>query len=520
MKYILVLFLFLKLSNTIQSQDIIVNDGNLPEAEFHVAINPVDTNNIILATMHGFNSQNGNFITIYYTQDYGETWQVSDFQGEHAGYDGAGDPVLAFDNEGNALLVNLSAQPSTFSVHTVLSKSEDGGATWTHVSTVVDSFSDKPWIATDHYESSPYIGNIYLPVIENEPKLYIIDNTYQTTQTLTIPVGNALPSVVVGKNGDVFTSVVDISGSENKVFVQYYSDGGTTEVHSTQIVSFPDYTFNAPDISNRFQPTAYLAIDNSGGNYDGRLYLSYTASETGNPDYFNVFITYSDDKGVTWTTPKVVHSDQQQEVQQFYSSTYVNDQGVLVIDWYDRKNYSNTNKLTDFYLGISYDGGDTFTELQLNTVSSDFDQVIPSEDFGIGEYHQLVATDNTTIAFWSDGRTNDGDLNIYMAKVSLNNPITGVEELSTISDKIAVSLLYPQPVLDQINIDIRLLEDTSLKFEIIDNNGRRIWNSNMTQYLAGKHTVTFPCNVPSGVYYIRIVSTKRGYIKTIKMIKS
>jgi hypothetical protein len=50
-------------------------------------------------------------------------------------------------------------------------------------------------------------------------------------------------------------------------------------------------------------------------------------------------------------------------------------------------------------------------------------------NFGIGEYHQLVATDHTALAFWADGRTNDEDLNIYMAKVNLNNPATGVQEL-------------------------------------------------------------------------------------------
>jgi len=55
--------------------------------------------------------------------------------------------------------------------------------------------------------------------------------------------------------------------------------------------------------------------------------------------------------------------------------------------------------------------------------------------FGIGEYHQLVATDNTVFAFWADGRTNDEDLNIYMAKVSLNDIELGVEELGPLRRK-------------------------------------------------------------------------------------
>ena len=270
----------------------------------------------------------------------------------------------------------------------------------------------------------------------------------------------------------------------NIVYVQEYSNGGSNLVHSTQIVSFPDYTFNAPDISQRFQPTAYLAIDNSGGSYDGRLYLSYTASESTHPDYFNVYITYSDDNGQNWSTPSIVHSNQQNQVQQFYSSIYVNDNGVLILDWYDRKNHTNTTKLTDFFMGVSYDGGDTFNEIQLNNTSSDFDYVIPSaSNFGIGEYHQLVATKSIAVSFWTDGRSNDGDLNIYMAKVNLSSQLS-IKESTLISDKITVSSLYPQPVSNTAHSNIELLEPTKIKYQVSNNLGQLLNNSEWTSYAA------------------------------------
>ena len=306
--------------------------------------------------------------------------------------------------------------------------------------------------------------------------------------------------------------------SPNVLYVQEYSNGGTTLVHSTQVVSFPDYLFSAPDVSLRFQPTAYLAMDNSGGSYDGRLYLSYTGSEAINPDYFNIFLMYSDDNGLTWSTPSVVHSDIQSEVQQFYSSMYVNDNGVLILDWYDRKNYTNTNKLTDFFMGVSHDGGSNFAETQLNTLSSDFNYVIPSSgDFGIGEYHQLVATNHTAVSFWSDGRTNDEDLNIYMAKVNINGPLA-VEESSLVTNKIGISSLYPNPAYDVVFSDIDLTEAAKIKYDVINASGQVITKTDWVQYSAGQHTLEFRVDVPTGVYFINLV-TDSGYFKTMKIVK-
>ena len=495
------------------SQDNVVNDAAEAEAEFHVAINPLNSNNIVLACQNSFGSSNGGDITIYYTMDFGVTWNISNHHGSYSNGQ-AGDAVLSFDANGDVLLVNLVVAAG---INTILSKSTDGGATWTLVSTVVSGSSDKPWLAVDRYSSSTNNGNVYIPLVENAVSLYTLNNTYQTTNTAAIQDGNHLPSVVVKKDGTVFTSTVEL-GTDNTVYVQEFSNGGTNMIHSTEVVSFPDYTFNAPDISSRFQPTVYTAIDNSGGPYDGRLYLSYTASETNNPDYFNVFLIYSDDNGLTWSTPSIVHNDQQDDIQQFYSSIYVNDNGILLLDWYDRRNYNNTTKLTDFMIGISADGGDSFTELQLNSVSSDFDFVIPaSNNFGIGEYHQMVATNNTAISFWCDGRTNDGDLNIYMSKVNLNGVVSVIEQ-TVISENISISNLYPQPAGKIANFDLILNESATIKYEIFDNTGKRIKDSDWINYNAGAAQLTIDLDMPVGIYFVQLKS-KQGYFKNTKLIK-
>lgn len=517
MKKILpIIFVFLYLS--LSAQEELLNDGAFTEAEFHVAINPTDSSNIILVTMYGFGAEGGDNLLIYYTHDFGATWSQSDFHGNLFSSSPAGDPVVAFDAEGRAELVNLTITEDDV-IYAILSTSMDGGASWVHSINVVDTFCDKPWMAIDRFDSSPNKGNIYIPIVIDHLELFVIGEDYSPIDTLNIPDGDHIPSVVVSKDGDVFTSSITL-GADHTIFVQKYTDGGTSLSHSTPVATFPSYIFDVPDISDRFQPTPYLSIDNSDGPYSGRLYLSYTASELENPNYFDVFLTYSDDDGLTWSVPRQVHSDGLSEVQQFYSSTFVNDQGILVMDWYDRRDYPDSTHLTDFYLGVSYDGGETISELKLNSIPSDFDQVVTAGNaFGIGEYHQLVASDNYVISFWSDGRTNDEDLNIYFAKVDLNNPVA-VEEIGLLSDKIAVSDIYPQPITGtEVYFDVNLEETANLKFMISDIEGRIVSEKNWETFPAGKHVLSVSSGlIVPGIYSLTIMADS-GYWKSMKFIK-
>jgi len=507
---------FLLSSLFVVAQDQLLQKSILAEAEFHTAINPLDSNNIVVVTMRGFEGVEDSYFSIYYTKDFGETWELSDFQGKHSGHIGAGDPVIAFNSQGSLTLVHLVSTEGK-SILTVLSESLDYGETWELKYVFDEVFTDKPWITIDNSESSPYQGNIYVPTVVGIVQLLSFDSNYSLINLKDVPGGDHIPSVVTNRDGDIFVSNMKWS-DPIEMYANKYSNAGTTLEHSTFVTTFPDYTFNVADISQRFQPAPYLAIDNSAGPYEGRLYMSYTASELSDPKYFNVFLTYSDDDGLTWIEPKIVHSDNSDLIQQFYSSIYVNDNGVLILDWYDRSNYNNTNLNTDFFMGISYDGGENFTEIQLNSESMDFAIVATAGfGFGIGEYHQLVSTNHTAISFWSDGRTNDGDLNIYFAKVNINNPSLEVKEQSIINDKISISNIYSQPVKDQINFSIQLKNAFKLKFDIIAIDGRVVKEGPWTNFGFGSHDINIPISVKDG-HYILQVKSDNGYFKNQKLI--
>lgn len=511
----------LLLSIALKSQDQMIYPNEHSESEFDVAINPLDSSNIILASVVIHKPLNeferDAFLTIYYTRDFGASWKKSDFIGLYNDDEFAGDPVVGFDHEGNAVLVHIVAQDSLTRIACHLSQSKDGGETW-ELKYSFGDFVDKPWFEIDNSENSPNRGNIYLPIVLFDIELMTFNSDFELLNTLPIPNTDQLPSVVVNNTGEIITSNIEFQGDNIDLESHLINFGGINLANTTKIATVPDYFFNAPEVSRRFQATPHLAIDNSNGPYSGRVYFTYTGSESLNPDYFNVYLCHSDDNGINWSVPKIVHSDIRNSVNQFYSSIYVNEQGVLLLDWYDRTNFEPASLMTDFYLGISYDGGESFTETKLTSEPMDFNSVIPAaNNFGIGEYHQLVATDNTAMAFWSDGRSNNEILNIYFAKVDINNPLTGVTENGLINTEIQVGPIFPQPLNDQCSIKIDLAKSFTLQYQILGLDGQLLNKSEWQAYVAGSHQIDIRVNLPAGAYILKL-QDDQGYFNNSKFV--
>ncbi|HYH55570.1 MAG TPA: sialidase family protein, partial [Anseongella sp.] len=149
---------------------LVSNDVNV-ESEVHAAINPADSNNIIVSPIQQGAVNNGLLCPVYYTKDFGVTWRRSNFQ-SIARVDGqiftfaGGDPIVTFDNNGTAYLFWLSVHYKDFNTNTIYSGifwaySTDGGVTWTQAednyvalsalsqSSQSGSFYDKEWVAVD-----------------------------------------------------------------------------------------------------------------------------------------------------------------------------------------------------------------------------------------------------------------------------------------------------------------------------------------------------------------------------------
>lgn len=542
-------------------EDILVSGAAESESELHAAINPTDSNNIVVSPI-SMDQTNGIYCPIYYTHDFGQTWNVSDYRnmpyedGKVSG--GGGDPVFAFDADGKLYFtwIDLYGDQSaalfgTMNMGIFWSYSEDGGATWNkpardtvllgemqmmmgQPSSINAPISDKQWMAVDRTQGQ-YRNNLYICYVtigqNGQESFYEI-------RMKTKPAGE-----------EYFTHEANVSTSAEFPFVQFSSldvdNQGNIHVifYGTQdnstygiwhaMSSDGGQTFSTPNLispirfnlsmtqqtpvdeitgitERRTYPSPYMASDQNSGN----LYVTWTAfgidSDLGNGA--DVYFSRSTDYGTTWSTPQRVNNDPTGVViDNFYSAIYVDATGRVVLSWYDRRDDPNNEK-AHYYVTESTDGGLTFGEnYPASSVQTDFTTIgAMNQDFGVGEYNQVLATPSgyNTIPVWADGRTGDGNLDIYIAFV---NPETvGNPEIRAVNPNFSLKDIYPNPVKDFANLEFELKKQTEIELAIIDITGKVVKKTSPGNYKAGSHKMQINISdVASGKYLLH-VKTKFG----------
>ena len=98
--------------------------------------------------------------------DGGATWShgyLPGITGNAGGPFGrASDPAVAYDARHKAWLITSLADGGTSVVDVLVSRSTDGGLTWSKPVTVATGNNDKDWIACDDTPTSPHYGNCYV----------------------------------------------------------------------------------------------------------------------------------------------------------------------------------------------------------------------------------------------------------------------------------------------------------------------------------------------------------------------
>lgn len=524
------------------------------ESEIHAAVNPKDSNNIIVAAMK-FSENIFSALTfpIYYTKDFGRTWKLSQFDGvnDQTGFSlvaGGGDPVIVFDDKGVAYMSWLTLDLGldlkiTVGLHWAISN--DGGVTWTRQNTLLDSgeledisgtsghLPDKEWMASDLSNSS-YRGNIYVA--------YAYLNSTDTTYNIFVKT-KAANGTTFGAAVDLtpeeilfaqFTSIdVDADGvvhvsfvgakAEDEVASLYHcksTDGGATfstpvKISDFFMSCFPPGVDSSCELTgvdpNRVYPCPHLRVDKSDGPNRGNLYAVWTANGITNLKTTGTDIYYSksENGGATWSPAQILNNDKIANVDQFFPSIAVNSKGTLVITWYDRRE-DNHNEMTKYYMTTSNDGGDNFeTDFPVSTDASDFKVIGQSNaNFGVGEYTQVVTTNGYAIPFWADGRGNDGNIEIYTSLIPIgNNVTTDVKEVSTLNEKFNVTALYPNPVRNIATLEFDLKEASRLNVQFFSTDGRLQKSFNINQLPEGSHKINLNVKeLASGQYWCVIQS--------------
>jgi len=339
-----------------------------------------------------------------------------------------GSPSVAIGPSGEiyyAFLQALAGEPTDIA----LVKSTDGGESFPGVSApaayVWNGYDvmDQPAVAVDTGASSPRKGNVYVA--------WTYDFTYygdsviligRSTDGLTFqppiqltPTGSIVgrPAVAVASNGDLYVAFENRALSPDGISITRSTDGGQT--------------FSALHTVATYQPAGPLsaggggAVSNSGPSIavdgNGVVHVAWAAVSAGaTTDRSDVFYSRSTDHAVTFSAAKKLNDDGTATTQAYPAVAALPD-GTVGVRWADRRNDPVRDVLTDVYMGVSRDGGVTwspnFRITDRNSPWGPVPHALGSD--GHASYDGLAADGGNFYVSWTDERSGDGD--VYAASV-------------------------------------------------------------------------------------------------------
>jgi len=459
---------------------LVSRDGDIAHCETMIAANPTDPKNLLGGSIVMIRPDGGAANKAYVSFDGGSTWTDVTFpeEMEHGG----GDPQVGFGITGTAYFVGLSKGMNFY-------RSEDGGKTWSKAVNLGRSH-DHEMLITDH-TYGPYAGRVYLTDESDVPGSKEIEDLQMRRRVVLFrssddgrsfigPVevargnntGLAAENLLVLSDGTLFIPMleypnyaIDKEASTWKAVFSLSTDGGVTFSSPRRIAEIP---FGGVKVMRRIQGSGRVdqvagtvfAVD-PGGKFRDRIYAAWTDLEN---DRYRLVLSWSGDRGATWSTPKPLDPGAPAYASQFQPMIAVNPEGVLGVYWYDTEGFPSRDRF-DISFTASVDGGETFlpkTRVSSATsnpfgsgnlrpgpfVRTDRGLVTASFVSGMsrwpngGDYIGMTAgTDGIFHPFWTDGRT--GTYQLYTAAIRVrtdSQPATPAPEktAASLSDKVTL----------------------------------------------------------------------------------
>lgn len=348
-----------------------------------------------------------NLANVYRSSNGGLTWVDTVLTSSYGVW---GDPVLFCDTNGHFYFMHLSNPANgSWIDRIVCQKSTDNGLTWsdgTYFGLNPGKQQDKHWAVVDpatnciHVTWTEFDQYGSISPLDSSRILYVrsLDGgaTWSTPIKINTVSGNCIDSdqttegavPAVGPNGEVYVAWAGPSGI---VFNRSLDKGITWGNTNIAISSQPggwDQNINGIFRANGL-PFTYCDLSN--GPHRGTIYVCWTDSSAGN---YDVYLSRSIDKGLTWSNPIRVNDDTTQAEQFFVSMALDQANGNLHILFYDRRNYNNL--FTDVYWAHSTNGGVSFVNEKIS------DQpFLPSANVFFGDYTGIAAYNNKVRPIWT-----------------------------------------------------------------------------------------------------------------------
>lgn len=374
----------------------------------------------------------------YWSADGGATWGGVDLPlpppiGAN-GVDFGSDPTLAFDTLGNVfygyIVVFFGNGSGINGTEMAVARSTDGGRTYPNVTYFsfeggTNHFNDKPMITADTNAGSRFKDNIYIAWdaaaggSTSGGVRVAASSDHGATFTVTRAddprgPGRAIgASPTVGPNGELYVAWNDYR--ENTIEFNRSLDGGKTwgrqRTISTKTIPF-DIAIPAESFRGALVYPV-LDVDRSGGPHRGRIYSSWM--DLTSADNTDIFLSYSDDQGTTWTHPVPLADQLSIPVDRFNHWMSVDPvTGDVNASFYDTRNDTTGFRyMTDQYLSQSTNGGASWAspDVRVSTVSSNEHDCnglfpCPAINYGNqqGDYEGLVSYGGNSYPIWTDSR--------------------------------------------------------------------------------------------------------------------
>lgn len=508
----LLLFYFFSFSQ--QNQN--VSNGFVFDGEPNLAVNPQNSQHIVVAWM-GYKFNELIVIKTKNSTDGGNTWSPSVSIPHFTSGNQSADVSVQFDHLGNVYLCYIDYDNATMSNGAIyVVKSADGGNSWdipVEAISIADCPGkyciDRPWMEIDR-TSGPNQGTIYVTSMNADRNVsppynpYLVVSTdggvsFQTPRfldTTNYLAGNdidqPMPSPAIGNDGTfyaVYPSYVTSQSLYATLILASSMDAGNSLEHDIIL-----YGGTGTAVTDPLAKKASLFItDESDQDHMAMIIL---AQYNGDPD---IFLSESLDKGDTWTTLEKVNQDMTSNgVLQDLVWADFNYDGDLVITWRDRRNSGNSGyeQPTEIYAGVRLKDSTGFTEMILS------DQIVAHDTILEGKGNDFMDVElvgDTLYAVWGDMRANA--LNIYMVKTNI---VDGISSVSLIHQT-AILTAYPNPASDKIKIkDIKIGES----YTVLNAQGKEISRGTYIQDI----DIT---SLPGGSYYVIFERTSPSVVRFI-----
>jgi subtilisin-like proprotein convertase family protein len=354
------------------------------------------------------------------------------------------DARVVFDYFGNLWLAYLNTAGNLS-----LARSTNGGSTFSLVQKWTGSW-DNPSIAVG--------ANNFVAIQATGPSGQTAVGIQATgLGTAGTPVGpQVAPSstggfgdIVVANNGAILLTAHASTGGQGPTTLPIYRDpdglgtGAGFTLQTSISTNVGGFDFIPAQNSRSIDSEPNFAVVPAGAPNANRIYMTYTDELTNESNNTNVMLRWSDNGGVTWSSPIQLNDDLGTRSQFLQSMAIDPTTGAIGVAWYDSRNdggvsgSGSTNSVANddaqIYGVFSMDGGTTWQpNIQLSSNVTNANTANSPTDYGDWTGAKFYAgkfyfgyTDNS--AALSPANPSRPKLDIAVARVLVNStPVTGI----------------------------------------------------------------------------------------------